>query len=338
MRAIKVPDDLIRTFLDRYPRFRNEADDLRGGAWLEMVRADQDFDRAPKAYLSRHHIQYHRVETYLRRFGERRIRDRRRLRQGAFSLEEHDRGAEHPGFHAADCRLEIEPRLRRLHPTQLQLIRMMYWRRMSLEQASKRLPFTRSRAGQIHLKALARMRASHAKPVFKRPIRIDGTRYLARPRPGPYKHHNRKKRAELPMSITTFDKGVLSRLGDEIEAAVQAVAQKHGISIKRGRGKYDRQACSLTLEISTIAADGTVQSREAAEFKRYASLFGFRPEDLGRSFKSNGKTFTIAGVNPKGRVRPVLATGDDGKTYTFRPEDVRRLLAPLPEALGEITT
>jgi hypothetical protein len=110
----------------------------------------------------------------------------------------------------------------------------------------------------------------------------------------------------------------LQAIAADIETALAAVAKKHGVSIKRGHGVYGSQA-SLKLEILPIAADGTVITAEAEHFKSAAKYWGLSADDLGRRFRSNGRVFTITGLRPKARTRPLQAQGDDGKTYVFTP-------------------
>ncbi len=108
-----------------------------------------------------------------------------------------------------------------------------------------------------------------------------------------------------------FDKAGIKLLNADIAEALQAVADKHGISVKVNGGTYDPSG--LFKPRVAFTADNHAE----AEFKQYANLFGLKPDAFGKTFTNSGRTFTIAGLNLKARKRPVLATADDGKSYVF---------------------
>lgn len=125
--------------------------------------------------------------------------------------------------------------------------------------------------------------------------------------------------------MQTLDKNAVLALQNDIVAALQTVAAKHGVAIKAGNGTFSGTNATLKLEISVKDANGAVVTKEAQMFKSAAILYGFKPEDLGRTFVVRGKTFTIVGLDRKSHTYPLLATSN-GKTMKFRLEDVKRAL------------
>jgi hypothetical protein len=128
------------------------------------------------------------------------------------------------------------------------------------------------------------------------------------------------------LTITAINRAAIDILRRDIDAAVAEVGKKHGLSIKAGNGKYSNGATgSVTVEIATINADGSIESREAQDFRMMAHLYGFQPDDLGRSFTMplTGETYTITGLKGRAGKRPIIATDRFGKAYVF-PEAVAR--------------
>jgi hypothetical protein len=120
--------------------------------------------------------------------------------------------------------------------------------------------------------------------------------------------------------MKTISRQNLEILRVAIDAAVKAVGEKHGVDIKVGKGKYSNAATgTLSIEISTINADGTVETREAQDFRMLANLYGFEPDDLGRTFTSpsDGKTYTITGLRARAAKMPIIGVDQNGKAFVF---------------------
>ena len=129
--------------------------------------------------------------------------------------------------------------------------------------------------------------------------------------------------------IKRFDAVVLKKLRPEIDRALEEVGKKHGITIKAMNGSYLDQNASFKVEMAIVLEDGTVMTREASDFKRYASLYELKPEDLGREFKERDKTWKIVGVKPSSRLAIVCEDVATGKRYKLDPVAVVRGLKAL---------
>ena len=127
------------------------------------------------------------------------------------------------------------------------------------------------------------------------------------------------------MSITQFDRPTLRALRSDIEAALKAVAAKHGVSLTAGAVSFEPQRFTLKIEGAVIGADG-----KAASFAQHAHLFGLAPGDLGKRIMLGGKQFTIVGVRPNARKRPVLLEDANGNRNVVASADsvLRALNAP----------
>jgi hypothetical protein len=131
-------------------------------------------------------------------------------------------------------------------------------------------------------------------------------------------------------ALTEFDRTSLRMLMDEAEPVLKAIAEKHGIVLSRIRKGYRKNALPLMFEfiIREENESGEVLSRDAIEFKKYATVFGLKPEDLGRRFESRGETYEICGASIKSSKYPILAKNiSNGKVFKFMPESILPKLA-----------
>lgn len=125
--------------------------------------------------------------------------------------------------------------------------------------------------------------------------------------------------------MKSFTRDACKLLRDEIDAALQAVAKKHGITLKVGNASFDANQINFKLNAMTLGEGGEVVTPEKKAFIADAHFYGFKAEDLGRTFMSNGKTFTIAGLKHANRKMPIIATSE-GKSYKFAVDAVKRAL------------
>jgi len=133
------------------------------------------------------------------------------------------------------------------------------------------------------------------------------------------------------MKITS---ALLKQFRQKANEALKSVGEELGISIEvHGSISYthggEEANAKLKLLSITVGNDGqeAVHDPEAEDFKRFASLYGFKPEDLGRQFTSRGKTFEITGLKLSRKKYPVSAreVGTD-RQYKFPATDVKRLM------------
>lgn len=127
--------------------------------------------------------------------------------------------------------------------------------------------------------------------------------------------------------ITTFNPTVCKLLDQRIKDALAPLAAEFGVQIKIGGGSYLGGSYKPKFEVAVIAADGLAMTPEAEAFKQCAAMLGFKPDDLGRTFTSGGRTMTIIGYRPRAHARPIIASTADGKTYVFPTDAVKRALA-----------
>lgn len=106
------------------------------------------------------------------------------------------------------------------------------------------------------------------------------------------------------MPITEINKSTVQTLAEEATAALRAVAEKHGITLKRERGSYDPSAGSFTGKWTFVCVS---ESGIPSDFARNAAMFGLKAEDYGREFRTFSRgAFTLCGIKPRNRKYPIL--------------------------------
>lgn len=117
--------------------------------------------------------------------------------------------------------------------------------------------------------------------------------------------------------MTTITPMLLKSFRADLDAAIAGLAKKYDLSeLRSGRASYT--AGSFTMKIEGVAAGG---KSKAASMYEDASFLGLPP--LGFSFKQGGRSFTTTGLNTTGT--KVLCARDDGTTYLFKVDGIKRL-------------
>jgi len=108
-----------------------------------------------------------------------------------------------------------------------------------------------------------------------------------------------------------------------IREAITLIALEEGMT-SRVTGSYDETTLKLTVKIETVGLSG--DSKEEADFKRYAKSFGLDPSWLGRSFNHAGAQYTITGLAPNRTKYPVSAM-KGGRSMKLTADKVKHCMA-----------
>jgi len=129
--------------------------------------------------------------------------------------------------------------------------------------------------------------------------------------------------------IAEFNKDNLDILRRDINAALAAVGAKHGIGMKIGNIRFNRDSFTTKLDAAVLIPGATAADSQfakyAADYKRYAPLYGYPIALLNNGQVTyNGKNYTILGYNSRGKRYPIIARGvGDGKVYKLPESAVR---------------
>lgn len=122
--------------------------------------------------------------------------------------------------------------------------------------------------------------------------------------------------------INSLDRTAVRRINDDIQSALDAVAKRYGVQIKVGNSRFSNTNCTTKIDISTVNEGGTVMTKEATDFNRFATSFGITKK-LGDTFDFRYDRYEITGLKPRSSKYPVLAKSlSNGKTFKFPAHDI----------------
>ena len=137
------------------------------------------------------------------------------------------------------------------------------------------------------------------------------------------------------MKIKAIDRKALQYLRGVIDSALDELSNEQGwgIKLQLGNGSYSGSNGHFKLNISAIDESGTVVTEEAEDFKRYAELYGLKPEWLGESFTYSSvrqggtpETYKIIGLKARARKRQILTEDGNGKRVVWPAKNVLELM------------
>lgn len=124
------------------------------------------------------------------------------------------------------------------------------------------------------------------------------------------------------MSAKINDLQSLRKHGRQLDAELEAVFAKYGLKMGRRSARIGSGKVKYGIELGydVVQPDGSVKDAKAIDFDNYALMMGVQPHvKVGSSFFYGGETYTVVGLYPKKRKRPVAIRSDSG---------VERICAP----------
>lgn len=120
----------------------------------------------------------------------------------------------------------------------------------------------------------------------------------------------------------SFDKSNLNVVREKVAAALAAVEEELGVKFLLGGCTYRENNAKFALSVATVSESGEVETKEKGDFLRYAPYHGFKPEDFGATFTSNGEKFKIIGWLHRSHRYPILCERVDGARRKFQVSSV----------------
>ena len=121
----------------------------------------------------------------------------------------------------------------------------------------------------------------------------------------------------MEVKITKLNKVTIKNIRKRLTTAVKPLAKELGVAIDLGNCTFGKNNCRFQLNVALLDSDGKVITEEVDCFRDNARSFGFEPDDLGKKFVFQGRSYTIFGLKPKSHKFPIIARSDNGKTYKF---------------------
>ena len=117
--------------------------------------------------------------------------------------------------------------------------------------------------------------------------------------------------------ITNIGRQEMAALGAEMEKAVKAIAEAHGLRAARTSGRYAGHEGTLTFKL-TVPATATAKANETLEAHGAKFAVGFE-------FSDGSHTYRVTGFEPRRHKYPVSTVSiHNGKQYKHRLEGVNQ--------------
>ena len=120
--------------------------------------------------------------------------------------------------------------------------------------------------------------------------------------------------------MNALTKALALAIRGDIVAACAGVGRTHRAAISANGGSWNGSNLRLTLEVAMIGDNGQAETTMVQEFKRCASLYGLKPDDLNKTFTWAGKTYTLIGMSRRRSKYPFIGVNSSGKEYKFGRE------------------
>jgi len=129
-----------------------------------------------------------------------------------------------------------------------------------------------------------------------------------------------------------MDKQLAKQLGQEIQQALQSIAEEHNLVIEYRGGTFDPNEGWYKPKLILKSKEIGGVDRNKAIWDENAEIWGLQKDDLGETFQYKGATWTIIGLAPSRSKFPVIVQNQSGKKMVYTVELVNELLGRLGRA------
>ena len=116
-------------------------------------------------------------------------------------------------------------------------------------------------------------------------------------------------------NITQFTKSNIKQLREEIDKAVQGVAEKYGITIKSGNSTFSTNEVSMKVKLNILNDSGSAITNEAENWDVYKDMTECAHLAVGDTISIGGNPYTLTGYNIRARKQPVQFKNSSGQAY-----------------------
>ncbi len=103
-----------------------------------------------------------------------------------------------------------------------------------------------------------------------------------------------------------------------LQNVVDQLEEGLGLKAVVGNAVFEKNTVTFKVTLNVTDVNGVAFDQEADNFTRMAGQYGLNPEALGKTFTSNGVTYTILGLNPKARTYPIQVRRNyDAKKFKY---------------------
>lgn len=132
--------------------------------------------------------------------------------------------------------------------------------------------------------------------------------------------------------MTTISRQTCAAITDELTAAINAIAAKHGLVAKVNGGSFSDDSFKPRVEflVPGDSGDGALMKDERA-FRQLARLYGLDPNCLGKEFQArDGNCYRIAGLLPRRSKNVVKLIRVKDGAVRIAPAEIAQPAFPAP--------
>jgi hypothetical protein len=139
--------------------------------------------------------------------------------------------------------------------------------------------------------------------------------------------------------MATITKDLMRAIRIDVNSALVAVGQKHGVVLTLGNGTFTADNAHFKLNVAAVSSDGNVITKEAADLKLYQRTLGLTDAQLTQVFTLAGKAHVLCGFRRHATTNPFLikCIAND-KVYLAPRESVLRALGVVTPKLDDFGT
>lgn len=123
--------------------------------------------------------------------------------------------------------------------------------------------------------------------------------------------------------INAINREACRKISRAIEERMADFLNENNLSIRVHGGRFNLDCVTMKVEVAMKDGNGNARSKLVVDFETYAPAYGFNESDCGASFTYKGRSFKIAGWNPRAQRFPVVAIRDDDKQFKFPASTVK---------------
>lgn len=119
--------------------------------------------------------------------------------------------------------------------------------------------------------------------------------------------------------IKQLDGPTCRLMREKVQAALDTVGPTLNLTLRIGSISYSAtgETASFKVSAGVIGADGQGASKEGDDFKKYAGIYGLKPEQLGQKFTVAGNEYEVVGLKTRAQKLPLIAKRADGRRFKF---------------------
>jgi hypothetical protein len=127
------------------------------------------------------------------------------------------------------------------------------------------------------------------------------------------------------MAITKFNKTTCETLSAEVQAALQELAAKHGLTVVRGGGTFGDAEYTMKLKFAVTDKE-VMEASERRVWNINCGIYDLLPTDFGAEITHGGVKYRATAITSSVKF-PIQARSDDGKTMRFSELAVKLIIA-----------